>query len=101
MKIRYMIWVIDKLGSAAKGGGLRNGVHDMVNWMLVMNVMQVCSTTFAVLVHKQNLVVRVETDNAVRGGLHEPCGCSKWQEPMHAAMLRGRCDTHRYPDDVA
>ena len=57
MKVGYMIWVIDKLSSATKGGGLRNSAHDMVNRMLVMNVMQVGSTTFAMLVHKKNLVV--------------------------------------------
>ena len=40
-------------------------MYHMVNWVLVVNVMQVCGTAFAMLIHKKNLVVRVETYNAV------------------------------------
>ena len=67
VQVRHMVWVVHEFGSVTKGRGFRNGSHDTVNGMLVMNVMQVGSVAFTVLIHKQNLVVRVKTDNAVLG----------------------------------
>ena len=67
MQVRHMVWMIHEFGSATKGRGFRNGTHDTVNGVLVMDVMQVCSVAFTVLVHKQDLVIRVETDNAILG----------------------------------
>ncbi len=67
MQVRHMVWMVHEFGSAAKGRGLRNGAHDTIDGMLVMNVMQVGGATFAVLIHEENLVVRVKTDNAVLG----------------------------------
>ena len=65
MQVRHMVRVVHKFCSANKGRGFRNGMYHMINWVLVMNVMQVRGVAFAMLVHKQNLMVRVETDNAV------------------------------------
>ena len=65
MQVRHMVWVVHEFCSATKGRGLRNGTHDTVNGVLVVDVMQVCSPAFTVLVYKQDLVVRVEMDNTV------------------------------------
>ncbi len=60
-----MIGVIHKLGSTAKCSSFRNGTDHMVNGVLVVDVMQVGRAALAVLVHKKNLVIRVEMHNAV------------------------------------
>ena len=65
MQVRHMVWVVHKFCSTAKGRGLRDGTHDTVNGVLVMDVMQICSPAFSMLIHKQDLMVRVETDDAV------------------------------------
>ena len=65
MQIGHMVWMIHEFGSVAKGRGLRNGTHDTINGVLVMDIVQVGSAAFTVLIHKQNLVVRIETDNAI------------------------------------
>ncbi len=39
----------------------------MINWVLVVNIMQVRSATLAMLVHKKDLVVGVEMNNVVLG----------------------------------
>ncbi len=65
MQVRHMVRVVHKFHSATEGRGFRNGTYHMINGVLVMNVMQVRGATFAMLVHKQNLMVRVEMDNAV------------------------------------
>ena len=62
-----MIRVVDEFGSATKRRGFRNGTDHAINWVLVMNIMQVRSAAFSMLVHQKNLVVRVETDNVVLG----------------------------------
>ena len=65
MQVRHMVWVVHEFHSTTEGRGFRNGMYHTINGVLVMNVMQVRGPTFAMLVHKQNLMVRVETDNAV------------------------------------
>ena len=65
MQVRHMVRVIHKFCSVTKGRGLRNGTHNTVNGVLVVDVMQVRSPAFTVLVYKQDLVVRVEMDNTV------------------------------------
>ncbi len=67
MQVRHMVRMVYKFGSVTKGGCFRNGTHNTVNGVLVMDVMQICSVAFTVLIYKQNLVVRIETDNAVLG----------------------------------
>ncbi len=67
MQVGNMIWVVDKFGGATKRRGFRNGTDHAINWVLIMNIMQVRSATFSMLVHQKNLVVRIETDNAVLG----------------------------------
>ncbi len=65
MQVRHVVGMVHKFGSTDKGRSLRDGTHDTIDGMLVMNVMQVGSMAFAILIHKENLVVRIEMDNAV------------------------------------
>ena len=67
MQVGYMVWMINEFGGTAKSGGFRNGMYHTVNWVLVVNVMQVRCSAFAMLINKKNLVVRVETYDAVLG----------------------------------
>ncbi len=57
--------MIHKFSSTAKCRSFRNGADHMINWVLVMNIMQIGRATLAILVHKENLVIRVKTHNAV------------------------------------
>ncbi len=65
MQVGHVVWVINKFGGTSKGGCFGNGTNHTIDWVLVMDVMQIRSTAFAMLVHKKNLVVRVESDDAV------------------------------------
>ena len=65
MQIQHVVGVINEFGSMSKSGCFRNGTYHTINWVLVVDVMQVRGTAFAMLVHKKNLVVRIEMDNAV------------------------------------
>ena len=65
MQVGDVVWVVNEFGGMSKSGGFRNGTYHTINGVLVMNVMQVRSTAFAMLVHEKNLMVRVETNNAV------------------------------------
>ncbi len=67
VQVGNMIRVIDKLGGTTKGRRFRNGTYHTIYRVLEMNIMQVRSAAFSMLVHQKNLVVRVETDNAVLG----------------------------------
>ncbi len=124
MQVGHMVWVVHEFGSAAKGRGFRNGTHDTVNGMLVMDVMQVGSVAFTVLIHKQHLVVRVEMDNAVlrietRSKTHSDMiadhdrvtnmqishGCERWFGSAcasHANVQSGKspCTLQRFEADV-
>ena len=65
MQVRHMVRMVHKFCSAAKGRGLRNGTHNTVNGVLVVDVMQIRCSAFTVLIHKQHLMVRVEMNDAV------------------------------------
>ncbi len=67
MQVGNMIRVVDELGSTTKRQGFRNSTDHAINRVLVMNIMQVRSAAFSLLVYQKNLVVRVEMDNAVLG----------------------------------
>ena len=65
MQVGHMVWMINKFGSTSESRCFGNGTYHTINGVLVVNVMQVCGMAFAMLIHEENLVVRVETYNAV------------------------------------
>ena len=65
MQVGHMVGMINKFGSMSKSGSLRDGTYHTINWVLVVDVMQVHGSAFTMLIHEKNLVVRVETYNAI------------------------------------
>ena len=65
MQIGHMVGMINKFGGMSKSGCFRYGMYYTINRVLVVDVMQVCSVTFAILINKENLMVRVEMYNVV------------------------------------
>ena len=79
VQVGNMVRMVNEFGSTAKGLCFWDSANHVINWVLVMNIMQIRSATFAMLVHKEDLVVGIEANDAV---LRVETGCK-----THANMI--------------